>query len=76
MRRREKRKEREQSRRRRRWSEQEVSISCDGGAARAGVKCVTRTPVCWSRNNSENFKQQVFREHSWVSSQTSINDLD
>jgi hypothetical protein len=32
------------------------------------VKCLSKTPGCWSRNNnSGRFRQQVFGEHSWRS---------
>jgi hypothetical protein len=35
-----------------------------------------RVPDCWRRNNPEDFKQQVFGEHIWGSSQSSFGDLD
>ena len=62
--------------RRGKWREQEVSVSHDGPAARACVKCLPRTPDCWSNNNPGRLKQQVSREHSWGSSQSSIRELD
>jgi hypothetical protein len=54
--------------------EQEVSISHDAPAARAQIKCLPKTPDCRSRNNPGRLKQQVLGEHSWGSSQRSIED--
>jgi hypothetical protein len=61
-------KEKEGIWKRRRQREQEVSISHGGPATHARVKCLSKTPGCWSRNNnSGRFRQQVFGEHSWRS---------
>lgn len=51
-------------------------VMMDGPVVRAQAECLPRTPDCWSRNNPENFQQQVYGEHSWGSSQTSVRDLD
>jgi hypothetical protein len=37
--------------RRRGWREQKVSLGHDGPAAHARMKCLTRTPDFWKRNN-------------------------
>lgn len=55
IRRRRKETEGEEARRRRRLREQEVSISHDGPASQARVKCLLGTPDCWSRHNPEGF---------------------
>jgi len=43
----------EEALKRRRQGKQKVSISHDGPAACARLKCLPRIPDCWSRINSE-----------------------
>ena len=59
-----------------RGGEEWVCISHDGPVARRRLKCLPTTPDCWSRNNPGRFKQQVFGEHSWESSQFIIRELE